>query len=292
MWVLNHKEICRLKNWCFWTVLEKTLESPLDIKEIKPVKSKGNQSLIVIEKIDAEAEVPIIWPLDAKNWLNEKTLMLVKTEGIRRRGYKGWDGWMASPTQWTWVRAYSRRCWGTRKPGMVQFMESQRVRQDLVTEQQQTIVLHIQLLSKSSMLKQMRWFFKYSAVFSESACTHKTKISIVIWTIVFCPWCFKSLDSSSVLINGFLHITHHIFKFSMKYSLIRLFIKRAFIAVFITRAKIWKQLNCPTMDVQRKHGLIYVYVYTNTWHTGILFKYKRELSCYLWLYGWMRRVLC
>ena len=128
---------------------------------------------------------------------------------------------------------------------------------------------------------------------SESAHTHKTKISIVIWTIVFCPWCFKSLDSSSVLINWFLQITHHIFKFSMKYSSrIRFFIKRAFIAVFITRAKIWKQPNCPTMDLQRKHGLIYVYVHTNTRHTGILFNYKRELSCYLWLYWWTRRVLC
>jgi len=176
----------------------KTLESPLDCKEIKPVKPKGNQSLIFIEKINAEAEVPIVWPPDAKNWLTEKTLMLGKTEGIRRRGYKGWDGWMASPTRWTWVRAYSRRCWGTGKPGIVQFMESQRVRHDLVTEKQ-TIVLCIQLLPKSSMLKQMRWFFKYSAVFSESACTHKTKISIVIWTIVFCSdaskvWIFKCFN--------------------------------------------------------------------------------------------------
>ena len=156
-----------------------------------------------------------------------------------------------------------------------------RVRHDLVTEQQQTIVLHIQLLPKNSMLKQMRWFFKYSPVFS-----------IVIWTIVFCPWCFKSLDSLSVLINGFPHIIY-IFKFLMKYSLTRLFIKRAFIVVFIIRAKIWKQLTVPPwMYRQRKHDLIYVYVHTNTQHTGILFKYKRELSCYLWLYGWMRRVLC
>ena len=66
----------------------KTLESPLDCKEIKPVKPKGNQSLIFIEKINAEAEVPIVWPPDAKNRLTEKTLMLGKTEGIRRRGYK------------------------------------------------------------------------------------------------------------------------------------------------------------------------------------------------------------
>ena len=68
MWELDHKESWMLKNWCFWTVvLEKTLESPLDSKEIKPVNSKGNQSWIFIGRTDAEA--PILWPPDAKNWL-------------------------------------------------------------------------------------------------------------------------------------------------------------------------------------------------------------------------------
>ena len=70
MWDLDHKEIWVQKNWCFWTVvLEKTLESPLDCKEIKPVNPKGNQSWIFIWRTDAEAETPILWPLDAKNWL-------------------------------------------------------------------------------------------------------------------------------------------------------------------------------------------------------------------------------
>ena len=70
MWELDHKEDWALKNWCFWTVvLEKTLESLLDHKEIKPVNLKGNQPWIVIEKIDAEAETPILWPPDAKSWL-------------------------------------------------------------------------------------------------------------------------------------------------------------------------------------------------------------------------------
>ena len=72
-------------NWCFWTmVLEKTLESPLDCKEIKPVNPKGNQSWIFIGRTDAEAETPILWPPDVKNWLI--TLMLGKIEGGRRRG--------------------------------------------------------------------------------------------------------------------------------------------------------------------------------------------------------------
>ena len=70
MWELDHKERWALKNWCFWTVvLKTTLESPLDCKEIKPVNPKGNQSWLFIGKIDVEAEVPILWPPDAKSWL-------------------------------------------------------------------------------------------------------------------------------------------------------------------------------------------------------------------------------
>ena len=70
MWELDHKEGCTLKNWCFWTVmLEKTLESPLDYKEIQPVHPKRNQSWIFIGRTDAEAQTPILWPLDVKNWL-------------------------------------------------------------------------------------------------------------------------------------------------------------------------------------------------------------------------------
>ena len=70
MWELDHKENWALKNWGFWTVvLEKTLENPLDCKEIKPVNPKGNQSWILIGRTDAEAETPILWLLDAKNWL-------------------------------------------------------------------------------------------------------------------------------------------------------------------------------------------------------------------------------
>ena len=73
MWELNHKESWAPKNWCFWTVvLEKTLESPLDCKEIKPVHPKGNQSWIFIGRTDAKTEAPILWPPDVKNWLIEK----------------------------------------------------------------------------------------------------------------------------------------------------------------------------------------------------------------------------
>ena len=75
------------KNWCFWTVvLEKTLESPLDCKAIQLVNRKGNQSWIFIGRTDAEAETPILWSPDAKNDSFEKTLMMEKIEGRRRRG--------------------------------------------------------------------------------------------------------------------------------------------------------------------------------------------------------------
>ena len=73
MWELDYKESWALKNWCFWTVVsEKTLESPLDSKEIQPIHPKGNQSWIFIGRTDAEAETPILWPPDAKNWLIRK----------------------------------------------------------------------------------------------------------------------------------------------------------------------------------------------------------------------------
>ena len=89
MWELDCEESWVPKNWYFWTVvLEKTLASPLDCKEIQPVHPKGNQSWIFIGRTDVEAETPILWPPDVKNWLIwKKTLMLGKIEGGRR----GWQ---------------------------------------------------------------------------------------------------------------------------------------------------------------------------------------------------------
>ena len=82
-----HKESWAPKNWCFWTVvLEKTLESPLDCKEIKPVRPKGNQSWIFIGRTDAEAEAPVIWPPDAKNWLIGKDPDAGKDWGQKEKG--------------------------------------------------------------------------------------------------------------------------------------------------------------------------------------------------------------
>ena len=89
-----------LNNWCFWTVvLERTLESPLDCKEIKPVNPKGNQSWIFIGRTDAEAEAPILWPPDVKNWLNGKDPDAGKDwrqeeKGTTEDEMAGWHHWL------------------------------------------------------------------------------------------------------------------------------------------------------------------------------------------------------
>ena len=87
MWKLDHKESWVLKNWCFWTVvLEKTLESPLDSKEFKPVSPKGKQPWIFMEKTDSEAESLIIWPPDAKSWIIGKDPDAGKDWGQEEKG--------------------------------------------------------------------------------------------------------------------------------------------------------------------------------------------------------------
>ena len=96
MWELNHKERWKLKNWCFWTVvLEKTLESPLDCKEIQPVHSKRNESWIFIGRTDAEVETHLMQRTDSL----EKTLVLEKIEGWRRRGRQRMR-WLDGFTNW------------------------------------------------------------------------------------------------------------------------------------------------------------------------------------------------
>ena len=118
-WIIKKAEHWRTEAFevCCW----RRLESPLDCKEIQPVNPKGNQFWIFIGRTDFKAETPILWPPDVKNWLTEKTLMLGKIEGGRGDD-RGWDGWMASPTQWTWVWVSSRSWWWTGNPGVLQSM--------------------------------------------------------------------------------------------------------------------------------------------------------------------------
>ena len=100
MWELDYKESWVLKNWCFWTlVLEKTLESPLDCKEIQPVHPKGDQSWVFIGRTDVEAETPILWPPDTKSWLIGKDPDAGKDWGQEEKGTTedemvGWHHWL------------------------------------------------------------------------------------------------------------------------------------------------------------------------------------------------------
>ena len=99
MWQLDRKEWWLMKNWWFWTVvLDKTLESPLDYKDIQQVNAKGNQSWIFIGRTNAEAEAPIVWLSDAKSWLIGKDPDAGKDWRQEERG-RGGDGWIASLTQ-------------------------------------------------------------------------------------------------------------------------------------------------------------------------------------------------
>ena len=128
---LDCEESWAQKNWCFWTVvLEKTLESPLDCKEIQPVHSK-NQPWDFFGRNDAKADFGhLMRRVDSL----EKTLMMGGL-GVGGKGDdRGWDGWIASPTRWTWVWVNSRRWWWTGRPGVLRFMGLQRVGHDWATE--------------------------------------------------------------------------------------------------------------------------------------------------------------
>ena len=136
MWELDHKEAWVLKNWCFWTVeLEKTLESPLDCKEIKPITPKGNQPWIFIGRTDAEAEAPILWPPDAKSWLVGKDPDAGKDwrweeKGMTEDEIVGWHHQLSG-------HDFEQAPGDGEGQDSLQSMGSQRVGQGLVTEQQQ-----------------------------------------------------------------------------------------------------------------------------------------------------------
>ena len=129
MWELDYKESWALKNWCFWiVVLEKTLEHPLDCKQIQPVHPKGNQSWIFIGRTDAEVETPILWPLDGKSWLIWKDPDAGKDWGWEEKGaiedeMVGWHHQLNGHE----FELNSGSWWWTGKPGMLQSMGSQRV---------------------------------------------------------------------------------------------------------------------------------------------------------------------
>ena len=131
MWELDSEESWVLKNWCFWTVvLEKTLESPLDCKEILLVHPRGDQSWVSIGRTDAEAETPILWPPHVKNWLIGKDPNAGKDWGQEEKGMTedemvGWHHLLNGYGFGSW--------WWTGRPSVLQFMGSQRVGHDWAT---------------------------------------------------------------------------------------------------------------------------------------------------------------
>ena len=136
MWELDCEESWVLKNLFFWIlVLEKTLESPLDCKEIHPVHPKGDPSWVFIGRTDAEAETPILWPPHAKSWLIGKDPDAGRDWGQEEKGDdRGSDGWIASLTRWACVWVNSGSWWWTGRPGVLRFMGLKRIGNNWATE--------------------------------------------------------------------------------------------------------------------------------------------------------------
>ena len=136
VWELDYKETWVLKNWCSWTVvLEKTLESPLECKEIQSVYPKGNKSWIFTARTDAEGKTPILWPPDVKNWLTRKDLDAGKDwrqeeKGMTEDKMFGWHHWLK---EHEWVSSVGDEQ-GSVKHVVLQSTGSQRVRYHWVTE--------------------------------------------------------------------------------------------------------------------------------------------------------------
>ena len=184
MWELYHKEGWVPKNWCFWiVVLEKTLESPLDSKEIKPINPNGKT--MHIHWMDW-CWSWVTWCEKLTRWENPWCWERLKSG---EEGDRGWDGWMALSTQWTWVWANSKRQWMTGKPGVLQSMGLQRVRRDLVIEQQ-----HTQWLTDFLFLMQWVWIRQSGTSLEVLQCHQAHRLSPLpefeIWALVhmFARW--------------------------------------------------------------------------------------------------------
>ena len=160
MWKLDCEEGWVPKNWCFWTVvLEKTLESPLDGKEIQPVYPKVHPSVLGVHWKD------LCWSWNSNTlatWCEELTHWKRPWcwEGLGAGGEgddRGSDGWMASPTRWTWVWVNSGSWWWTGRPGVLRFMGSQRVRHDWATELNWTAGTVIPITTDSKSTSKIKW---------------------------------------------------------------------------------------------------------------------------------------
>ena len=169
MWELDYKESWAQKNWYFWTVLlQKTLESPLDCKEIQPVHPKGDQSWVFIGRTDVEAETPILWPPDGKSWF------IWKTDAGKDCGQEEkemtedrWLDGISSSVDIIWTSSGS--WWWTEKLGMLQLMGPQRVGHDWVTELNwNTIYI---LYKRGSKPQHFRHFGPHNSLSERLSCT-------------------------------------------------------------------------------------------------------------------------
>ena len=136
VWELDCEEVWAPNNWCFWSVvLEKTLESPLDCKEIQPVHSEGSQPWDFFGRNDAKAEPEVRCTISCEELTHWKRLWCWEGLGAGGKGDdRGWDGWTASLTWRMWVWVNPGRWWWTGRPGVLRFMGSQRVGHDWATE--------------------------------------------------------------------------------------------------------------------------------------------------------------
>ena len=136
MWELDYKESWAQKNWCFWTVvLEEILESPLDCKKIQPVHPKGDQSWVFIGKDCCwswNSSTLATWWEKPTHWKRPWCWERLRAGG--EADDRGWDGWMVSLTQWTWVWLDSGSWWWTGRPGALQFIGLQKIGHDWGTE--------------------------------------------------------------------------------------------------------------------------------------------------------------
>ena len=186
MWELDHKEGWAPKNRCFWTVvLEKTLESPLDCNEIKLINTNGNQSWLFTGGTYVEAEALTFWPPDLSHWKSLWCWERLKAGG--ERNDRGWDGWMASPTQWKWVWENNGSWWWTGRPGALHSMRSQSVGHVWASELKDYDSAKWQIIRVKKSFYLNEWLSKitsYSDLFLTAQTSFQTELGDSFWILV------------------------------------------------------------------------------------------------------------